>query len=78
MKHARPTRVAVIVDQTDRHLRIVVRDDGCGFDFKGRQDHQALNQSAEVPRSLFDRVTALGGQMSIDSTPEGSQVEMLL
>jgi signal transduction histidine kinase len=78
MKHARPTRVAVIVDQTDRHLRIVVRDDGCGFDFKGRQDHQALNQSTEVPRSLFDRVTALGGQMSIDSTPEGSQVEMLL
>jgi signal transduction histidine kinase len=78
MKHARPTRVAVTVDQTDRHLRIVVRDDGCGFDFKGRQDHQALNQSTEVPRSLFDRVTALGGQMSIDSTPEGSQVEMLL
>jgi len=78
MKHARPTRVAVTVDQTDQHLRIVVRDDGCGFDFKGRQDHEALNYSTEVPRSLFDRVTALGGQMSIDSTPEGSQVEMLL
>jgi signal transduction histidine kinase len=78
MKHARPTRVAVTVDQTNGHLRIVVRDDGCGFDFKGRQDHETLNQSTEVPRSLFDRVTALGGQMSIDSTPEGSQVEMLL
>jgi signal transduction histidine kinase len=78
MKHARPTRVAVNVDVTDGHLRIVVRDDGCGFDFKGRQGHDALNQSTEVPRSLFDRVTALGGQMSIDSSPEGSQVEMLL
>jgi signal transduction histidine kinase len=78
MKHARPTRVAVNVDVTDGHLRIVVRDDGCGFEFKGRQDHEALNQSTEVPRSLFDRVTALGGQMSIHSSPEGSQVEMLL
>lgn len=78
MKHARPTRVAVNVDVTDGHLRIIVRDDGCGFEFKGRQDHDALNQSTEVPRSLFDRVTALGGQMSIDSSPEGSQVEMLL
>jgi signal transduction histidine kinase len=78
MKHARPTRVAVNVEVTDGHLRIVVRDDGCGFEFKGRQDHEALNQSTEVPRSLFDRVTALGGQMSIQSSPEGSQVEMLL
>jgi len=78
MKHARPTRVAVTVDKTDGHLRIVVRDDGCGFDFRGRHDHDTLNQSTGVPRSLFDRVTALGGQMSIDSSAEGSQVEMLL
>jgi signal transduction histidine kinase len=78
MKHARPTRVAVNVEVTDGHLRIVVRDDGCGFEFKGRHDHEALNRSTEVPRSLFDRVTALGGQMSIHSSAEGSQVEMLL
>jgi len=78
MKHARPTRVAVNVEETDGHLRIVVRDDGCGFGFNGRQDHQTLHRSSRAPRSLYDRVTALGGQMSIDSTPEGSQVEMLL
>jgi len=78
MKHARPTRVAVNVDQTDGHLRIIVRDDGCGFEFNGRRDHQALNRLSKAPRSLFDRVTALGGQMSIDSSPDGSQVEMVL
>ena len=55
-----------------------MHDDGCGFEFKGRQNHEALNHSTKVPRSLFDRVTALGGQMSIVSSPEGSQVEMLL
>jgi signal transduction histidine kinase len=71
MKHARPTRVAVNVDQTDGHLRIIVRDDGCGFEFNGRRDHQALNRLSKAPRSLFDRVTALGGQMSIDSSPTG-------
>ena len=78
MKHARPSRVAVTVDETDGHLRIAVRDDGCGFAFKGRKDHHALNQSNQAPRSLFDRVTALRGQMSIDSTAEGSLIEMLL
>jgi signal transduction histidine kinase len=70
--------VAVDVDVSDGHLRIVVRDDGCGFDFKGRHDHAALDASRSTPRSLFDRVTALGGTMSIDSSSEGSQIEMVL
>jgi signal transduction histidine kinase len=78
MKHAHPTRVAVNVDVADGYLRIIVRDDGHGFDFNGRQDHAALDASRSAPRSLFDRVTALGGRMSIDSSPEGSQVEMVL
>jgi len=78
MKHAHPSRVAVAVDVADGHLRIIVSDDGCGFEFQGRHDHAELGASKRAPRSLFERVTALGGQMSIDSSPEGSQIEMVM
>lgn len=79
LKHARPTRVNVNVDGVsgDR-LRIVVSDDGHGFPFKGRYDHRALDESRTAPRSLFDRVCALGGKMSIESSEAGSRIEMVV
>ncbi len=78
LKHAQPTRVNVNVDGATDRLRIVVSDDGHGFPFKGRFDHRALDESRRAPRSLFDRVTALGGKMSIESSDAGSRVEMVV
>jgi signal transduction histidine kinase len=78
LKHAHPSHVTVDVATMDGSLRIVVRDDGSGFPFKGHYDHAALAGIAGRPRSLFDRVTALGGQMTIDSAATGSTVEMAL
>ena len=78
MKHARATRVNVNVDSGTDRLRIVVSDDGSGFPFKGHYDHRALGESNAVPRSLFDRVTALGGKMSIESSEQGSRIEMVV
>jgi hypothetical protein len=45
---------------------------------KGHYDHAALAASMDRPRSLFDRVSALGGRMDIDSSEAGSRVEMVL
>jgi signal transduction histidine kinase len=78
LKHAQPTRVNVNVDGATDRLRIVVSDDGHGFPFKGRFDHRALDEARSAPRSLFDRVTALGGKMSIESSDTGSRVEMVV
>jgi signal transduction histidine kinase len=78
LKHAHPARVAVDIEAADGHLRIAVTDDGHGFPFKGRFAHAALARLHGAPRSLFDRVSALGGQMSIESSDHGSRVEMLL
>jgi signal transduction histidine kinase len=78
LKHAQPSRVAVNIATVDRELRITVADDGHGFPFKGRYDHAALSQSSIGPRSLFDRVSAFGGRMAIDSSETGSRVEMVL
>jgi signal transduction histidine kinase len=78
LKHAQASRVAVDVESADGHLRIAVSDDGRGFPFKGYFSHAALAASDVAPRSLFERVAALGGQLSIDSSERGSRVEMVL
>jgi len=78
LKHGQPSRVAVTVDGSGDQLRIVVTDDGRGFGFQGRIDHDALIEKNTGPRSLINRVMALGGQMSIESSAAGARVEMLL
>lgn len=78
LKHANASRVAVDVETADGQLRIAVTDDGRGFAFRGSYNHDSLAASQVAPRSLFDRVTALGGTLSIDSSDRGSRVEMLL
>jgi two-component system NarL family sensor kinase len=78
LKHAQPSRVTVYVASVPGELRITVTDDGHGFPFKGRYDHAALSQSAIGPRSLFERVSAFGGQMAIESSETGSRVQMVL
>jgi signal transduction histidine kinase len=78
LKHAEPSRVAVTVESDDRRIRVVVSDDGQGFPFRGRYDHAALASMESGPRSLLDRVTSLGGRLSIESSDAGSRVEMQL
>src|SRR5437764_11177818 len=79
LKHAHPSRVSVDVQAGDaRQVRILVADDGHGFPFIGRLDHDALVQSAAGPQSLRDRVVALGGRMAVESGPGGACVEILL
>ena len=78
LKHGHPSRVAVTVESHDDTLRIVVADDGRGFQFRGRQDQQSLTQHQWGPKSLLDRVAALGGEVHIESSDSGSRVEMIL
>jgi signal transduction histidine kinase len=76
LKHGRPSRVAVEVRATDDDLRITVDDDGRGFGFRGRRDHEALITSNAGPVSLRERVASLGGEIAIESGPSGSRVEL--
>jgi signal transduction histidine kinase len=79
LKHAHPSRISVDVQAADaRQVRILVADDGHGFPFTGRLDHDALVLSDAAPRSLRDRVVALGGRMTVESGPSGACVEILL
>jgi signal transduction histidine kinase len=70
--------VAVDVSTDGGALRIAVRDDGRGFPFQGRYDHAALQEANLGPISLRERVASLGGTLTVESTPAGSCVEVVL
>jgi signal transduction histidine kinase len=78
LKHGHPSRVAVAVEAVDSGLSVTVTDDGRGFPFRGRLDHEAVMHSDAAPVTLRDRVAALNGRIAIDSGARGARVEILL
>jgi signal transduction histidine kinase len=78
LKHGHPSRVAVVIEAVDAGLSITVTDDGRGFPFRGRLEHDALLESDAAPVSLRDRVAALNGRIAIDSGARGARIEILL
>lgn len=78
LKHGHPSRVAVVVEALESGLSVTVTDDGRGFPFRGRLDHDAVMHSDAAPVTLRDRVAALNGRIAIDSGSRGARVEILL
>jgi signal transduction histidine kinase len=78
LKHASATRLDIHVVGAVGELRIITRDDGRGFGFRGRLDHDTLASSNVGPISLRERVDAMGGRIVLDSTERGSRVEITL
>lgn len=78
LKHGHPSRIRVVVQSSAAGLEVIVVDDGRGFEFEGRMDHDTLTARRLGPASLRDRVASLGGRLAIESGPTGARVEMVL
>jgi signal transduction histidine kinase len=65
-RHARATRISVVLERAGPDLILLVSDDGAGFDMK------ALRTSVATLglRSMEERVQAVGGSITIDSAPD--------
>lgn len=77
-KHAHASRIGVTVCETDGGLRVVVRDDGRGF-----EPREPLDRSGEYEhvglRQMRERLAALRGQLTILSRPgAGTEVRAWL
>lgn len=59
-------------------VAITVTDDGRGFPFRGRYADTALAELDVGPKSLRERVAALRGSLTIDSSPAGASVGIVL
>ncbi len=68
-RHSGAGKVDVTFVSSDGHCRLEVVDDGRGFDFTGRYDHEALERMRKGPRVVRERLNVLKGRLEIESYP---------
>lgn len=77
-RHARARMAYVNVQITPDRVDILIEDDGVGFPFRGQYDLANLNLRRLGPRSLKERVSALKGELQLNSNLSGSQLRINL
>ncbi|TXM77143.1 PAS domain-containing protein [Methylobacterium sp. WL69] len=72
LKHARAATVSVSVEHRPEELRVIIEDDGVGFDPDAVRRHPADGSSAK-PRlglsGIRERLSLLGGSLTLESSP---------
>ena len=77
-RHAKASSLQLALLREPQHLSIAVADDGQGFPFEGRFTLEDLARDQRGPRTLRERVTALGGSMVLETGPGGSRVRLVV
>jgi signal transduction histidine kinase len=77
-RHANASTVRVELGVRETDIGIVIADNGHGFPFHGRYSHDALKASQAGPVTLGERVDALRGVLTIDSSDRGARVEIVV
>jgi signal transduction histidine kinase len=63
-KHARATHVSLLAERRANELRIIVEDDGRGFDARPAYDPRQLGLNG-----MRERAALVGGEVQIESSP---------
>lgn len=69
VRHGKCSRVKVELNDENGMLNLRITDDGLGF---------PVLPAAIRPRSISERVEALGGQFRLDSTPNGARLDIAI
>jgi len=77
-RHGGGSASRVEVGVRNGHVTILVADNGRGFGFQGRHDLAALTRLKVGPVTLKERITALGGALTIESSSVGARLEIAL
>lgn len=72
-RHARVADATLCCLCDTSHLRLVVSDDGCGFDPENIRDGLAGNGSFGL-NSIRERITNIGGAVEVDSSPHNGSI----
>jgi signal transduction histidine kinase len=77
IRHGGAKEATVTCLASGPQLLLAVSYEGKGFSgFRGRHDLSSLNEMRTGPRTLKERVTALGGSLEIESGDRGARVEI--
>ena len=78
-KHSNARNVLVRLGNGSGGCRLVIEDDGRGFEFAGRFSAVELDERHTGPAIIKERARVAGAELTIDSTPgSGSRVELVL
>jgi len=77
-RHSRSVTANVSVRRTDDRLFIEIADHGRGLPAPVRDDRQALLASGLGIAGINERVREVGGEMTIQSTDEGTELRVML
>src|SRR5262249_13641053 len=76
-KHSGASNVIVRLTLENDEGRLVVDDDGRGFDFSGRLSQEELDAARKGPVIIKERVRSIGGSLAIESAPgRGARLEI--
>jgi signal transduction histidine kinase len=76
-RHSGAHNVVVRFDSQNGLWKLVIDDDGCGFDFAGRLSHVELDSARKGPVVIKERVRSIGGEIAVESVPgHGSRLEI--
>jgi signal transduction histidine kinase len=70
VRHASARRVEVALAQSQDHVSLLIRDDGIGFDVAAARQRAVRGGSLGL-LGMQERVSLLGGRITIESTPRG-------
>jgi signal transduction histidine kinase len=74
VKHARPNRITVLLKESEADVRVLITDDGNGFDPEHAAERHGMGLSL-----MRERVAELGGMFELDSAPgRGTTVHIRL
>ena len=77
-KHSHARNVLVRFDTQDGNWRLVIDDDGRGFDFEGRVHLAELDTQHRGPLVIKERVRTIGGELVVESgRGRGARLEIL-
>lgn len=76
-KHSLANNVRVLLARAEGYCKLVIEDDGRGFEFSGRFSQDQLDATRKGPRVIKERVRSIGGELVIDSMPgQGARLEI--
>jgi two-component system sensor histidine kinase DegS len=76
-KHSGARNVLVRLDAHDGVWKLVIDDDGRGFDFSGRLGQAELDAARKGPLVIKERVRSIEGDLTIESLPgQGARLEI--
>jgi signal transduction histidine kinase len=78
-RHSGARNVVVRFESAEGTWKLVVDDDGRGFDFAGRLTHAELDAARKGPLVIKERVRSIGGELTVESLPgRGARLEITL